>query len=135
MTPGKISQRTRNRCSLGESCSNDRPHQNRRLALRRAEVEHLFAAVVTSTSLGYAKPDPRFYEAVINAAGCAPEKILHVGNRLDHDVLIPIAMGMAAVHVKPGRPSPADLLDDVDRISCFAQLPALLPTLTPRTRR
>lgn len=116
--------------------SNDLPHQDRRLALRSADVEHLFTAVVTSTSLGYAKPDPRFYEAVIKAAGCGPEKILHVGNRLDYDVLIPIAMGIGGgVHIKPGRPNPADLLDDVVRISCFAELPALLPTLTPRRTR
>lgn len=112
--------------------SNDRPHQNRRLALRRAGVEHLFTRLVTSTDLGVAKPDPRFYEAVINAAGCAPELIVHVGNRLDHDVLLPMEMGMFGVLVRADR---AEIPDDVVCISCFAELPALLSTLTPRRTR
>ncbi len=58
--------------------------------------------IASSGGWGIAKPDPRFFAKIIEAAGEPPENIAYVGDRLDNDVLPTIAAGMKAVFVRRG---------------------------------
>ena len=58
--------------------------------------------ISSSASLGVRKPDPRFFQRVVELAGCAPEEVAYVGDRVDNDVLPAAAAGLVAVHVRRG---------------------------------
>jgi HAD superfamily hydrolase (TIGR01509 family) len=90
----------------------------------RAHVD----AVASSARWGVQKPDPAFFERVVELAGVAPEKIAYVGDRVDNDVGPAIAAGMVGVHVKRGpwghlQEPPASAI----RIRSLDELPAVLP--------
>jgi HAD superfamily hydrolase (TIGR01549 family) len=88
-------------------------------------------AVVSSGGLGVAKPDPGFFVGAAGAVGADVSDCVHVGDRVDNDVVAARAAGMTPVHVRRG---PWGVLhaDDpaVDRqVSSLTELPALLQTL------
>lgn len=58
--------------------------------------------IASSGGWGVSKPDPRFFDKVIEVAGEPAEFIAYVGDRLDNDVLPSLAAGMAAVFVRRG---------------------------------
>jgi len=65
------------------------------------------AAIVDSTVLGIAKPDPRIFDPAIEALGTARERTLYVGDTVHADVLGAGAAGMPVVQLDP-----FDLHDD-----------------------
>ena len=68
-----------------------------------ARNEALPADVISSSaSLGVKKPDPRFFELVVDSAGCDAAEVAYVGDRVDYDVLPAAAAGLVAVHVRRG---------------------------------
>jgi HAD superfamily hydrolase (TIGR01549 family) len=58
--------------------------------------------ISSSASLGVSKPDPRFFERVVELAGCDAGDVAYVGDRVDNDVLPAAAAGLVAVHVRRG---------------------------------
>ena len=71
----------------------------------RAALEAMDLGVDTiliSDELGIAKPDPRFFDAVAQAAGVRPNRLAYVGDRVDNDVLPAKRAGMKAVLVRRG---------------------------------
>ena len=58
--------------------------------------------ISSSASLGVKKPDPRFFELVVDLAGCDAAEVAYVGDRVDYDVLPAAAAGLVAVHVRRG---------------------------------
>ena len=58
--------------------------------------------IASSAGWGVSKPDPRFFDKVIEAAGVAPDHIAYVGDRVDTDVLPARAAGMTAVFLRRG---------------------------------
>jgi FMN phosphatase YigB (HAD superfamily) len=56
----------------------------------------------TSDGWGVAKPDLKFFEKVREAAGCEPDQIAYVGDRVDNDVLPSLAAGMRPVLIRRG---------------------------------
>ena len=58
--------------------------------------------IATSAGWGVSKPDPAFFDRVIDAAGEPPESIAYVGDRMDNDVLPARAAGMVAVLLRRG---------------------------------
>jgi HAD superfamily hydrolase (TIGR01549 family) len=58
--------------------------------------------ISSSASLGVRKPDPRFFDRVVELAGCAPGEVAYVGDRVDNDVLPAAAAGLVAIHVRRG---------------------------------
>lgn len=54
---------------------------------------------VISSEIGWRKPSPRFFQALCDAVGCAPEEILMVGDDLENDILAARRFGMPALHV------------------------------------
>ncbi len=83
--------------------------------------------VTSSARLGVRKPDPAFFEALVESAGCAPGEAAYVGDRVDNDVLPAKAAGMVAVHVRRG---PWGYLQDASaadvRVDSLARLPEAL---------
>lgn len=93
--------------------------------------------VTSSGSLGAEKPDPAFFVAIAAAAGVDVSDCVHVGDRVDNDVVAARAAGMTSVHVRRG---PWGVLQADDpaielQVSSLGELPALLQTLPgPRVR-
>lgn len=77
---------------------------NQTEALERWAREATLPADVisSSASLGVRKPDPRFFECVVELAGCTAGEVAYVGDRVDNDVLPAAAAGLVAVHVRRG---------------------------------
>ena len=86
--------------------------------------------VGSSERWGVAKPDTAFFRRLIAEAGCAPDEIVYVGDRVDNDVLPALAAGLQAIHLARGPwgvvqarwPEAAGLR----RIRSLAELPAML---------
>ena len=58
--------------------------------------------IASSAGWGVSKPDPRFFEKVMEAAGEPAENIAYVGDRVDNDVIPSRAAGMTAVFLRRG---------------------------------
>jgi FMN phosphatase YigB (HAD superfamily) len=68
-----------------------------------ARAEALPADVISSSAtLGVSKPDPAFFAAVVELAGCEAAEVAYVGDRVDYDVLPAARAGLVAVHVRRG---------------------------------
>lgn len=58
--------------------------------------------VITDSGIvGVGKPDPRVFQATIDALGLPPERILHVGDSVYYDVDGGAAVGLQTVHLDP----------------------------------
>jgi len=55
-----------------------------------------------SASLGVRKPDPAFFERLVDLAGASPDEVAYVGDRVDNDVLPALAAGLVAFHLRRG---------------------------------
>jgi len=106
---------------------------NQPAAFQRAvELLDLPVDVVTSSAeLGIAKPAPGFYAAIAARAAAEPEECVHVGDRVDNDVVGASAAGMTAIHVVRG-PWGHLFADDPaigHQVRSLDALPALLASL------
>ena len=59
-----------------------------------------------SALVGLEKPNPEIFQHAMSALGCAPEQIIHIGNRLDTDVLPAQALGMRTAWILRGEANP-----------------------------
>lgn len=57
--------------------------------------------VTDSGSVGVGKPDPRVFQATVDALDLPPERILHVGDSVHYDVEGGAAVGLQTVHMDP----------------------------------
>jgi putative hydrolase of the HAD superfamily len=74
--------------------------------LRDLGIESFFSRVITSALVGYEKPSEKIFHCLASAAGCAPAQILHVGDRIEDDVLGAERAGLrAALYSKDGVPA------------------------------
>jgi putative hydrolase of the HAD superfamily len=69
--------------------------------LEAAGLRSYFDAVLDSTLVGYEKPDPRFFEQALAAAGTPPERVVHVGDLFHVDVRGARAAGIHPVLLDP----------------------------------
>ena len=58
--------------------------------------------VASSASWGVRKPDPRFFERLIEACDRPAAEIAYIGDRVDNDVAPAAAAGLVAVHLRRG---------------------------------
>ncbi len=79
--------------------------------LHRLGLEGLWDARVEAERVGYLKPHPEPFRAVLEALGSEAGETLYVGNNYDYDVLGAGAVGMHTAHVttRPHRDSRADV--------------------------
>ena len=87
--------------------------------------------ISSSASLGVRKPDPVFFEKVVELMGCPAGEVAYVGDRVDNDVLPAAAAGLVAVHVRRGpwgrlQPTPLEAALGLDSL---ATLPEALASL------
>ncbi len=86
--------------------------------------------VTGSASLGVRKPDPRFFERLVEMAGVARPELVYVGDRADNDAGPALAAGLVAVHLRRG---PWGMLQQTPEgaiaIESLAQLPDALASL------
>jgi len=64
--------------------------------LHRVGLDRFFAGSVSARLHGVAKPDRSIFLAACNAAGAAPDQVLHLGDDLDTDVGGALAAGLHA---------------------------------------
>ena len=72
---------------------------------------------IVSAAVGFRKPAPEFYTALIQACGCEPSRILMIGDNHEYDVVAPRAAGMRALHLDRNQ-----LIGDADRLTSLTEL-------------
>jgi len=87
--------------------------------------------IATSDGWGVKKPSPAFFERVVREAGCPPEQVLYVGDRIDNDIRPAQEAGLRTAHIRRG--PWAYIVDQPEvaqrclfRLDSLAQLPELL---------
>ncbi|ADG89425.1 HAD family hydrolase [Thermobispora bispora] len=85
----------------------------------------------TSDGWGVEKPDRRFFERVVAEAGCPPQAVLYVGDRIDNDIRPALEVGLRTALVRRG--PWAHILDPAGvaerclfRIDALSELPGLV---------
>lgn len=100
-----------------------------REALARVGLADPFEAILTARELGFAKPAPEFFRAVLERCDCAPAEAVMVGDSWRGDVEGARAAGLRAVWFNPARrPAPGDSADAI--ISDLGELAAALERLS-----
>jgi FMN phosphatase YigB (HAD superfamily) len=96
-----------------------------------AELDLPVDAVVSSGGLGVAKPEAGFFVGAAASVGVDVRDCVHVGDRVDNDVIAARAAGMTPVHVRrgPWGVLHADNAAIQLQVSSLLELPALLRTL------
>ena len=102
--------------------------------LRRADIAQYFRWVVTSSDIGYRKPDQRFFQLALRACGCGPQEILFIGNQLNSDIKGANICGISSVLLTgPAYRSRDDDFDSTAnptyRIEHLGELPSLIARL------
>ena len=91
-------------------------------------IGHCFDFVVTSESVGCAKPDARIFEAAMAAGGADPGNTVHVGDHPQTDVGGASALGIRTVWVNPAlAPWPGGKTPDAV-VRSVTELPRVLET-------
>ena len=63
----------------------------------RCGLEGLFDFIVFSQDCGYEKPDPEFYRFALETANCPADRLLHIGDSIENDVMGARDCGIASV--------------------------------------
>jgi putative hydrolase of the HAD superfamily len=88
-------------------------------------LDGLLSAAVSSSVLGFMKPDPRIFRAALGQVGVEPERAVMVGDSLAHDVEGALAAGMRGILLSR-KGAPAVTREDVPVIASLRELPAVL---------
>lgn len=83
--------------------------------------------VTSSASLGVRKPDPRFFEHLVDLVGGPSDEVAYVGDRADNDAGPAVEAGLVAFHLRRGpwgrlQKTPVGAI----AIDSLAELPVLL---------
>jgi putative hydrolase of the HAD superfamily len=78
-------------------------------------------AIIDSTRVGMAKPDPRIFRLGLDAVGTPPERAIFVGDSIRNDVGGAKAVGMVALHLDPFGMCSGRGHDDVPALRQVAQ--------------
>jgi hypothetical protein len=85
--------------------------------------------IATSDDWGVTKPDPGFFEKMIEASAFGPAEILYVGDRLDNDIMPAARVGLRTALINRGpwamiwRDDPAASEVPTLRVDSLAELP------------
>lgn len=103
-------------------------------ALTSHKIAPLIDYMGVSAIVGVEKPNPVIYQKALAALGTDPAKTLHVGNRLDTDVLPAQALGMRTAWILRGEANPHPSSHDLETpdivLPSLSQLPELIASLT-----
>ena len=65
-------------------------------------LRHFFNVIVTSSEIGYAKPDKAIFGKALELAECNAGESIMIGDRLDNDIIPAKNIGMKTVWIKNG---------------------------------
>lgn len=103
-------------------------------ALTSHEIAPLIEYMGVSALVGVEKPNPEIFQKALNALKINPHQVLHVGNRLDTDVLPAKSLGMRTAWILRGeanpRPSEQDLAIPDIVLPSLENLPEAIASLT-----
>ncbi len=99
--------------------------------LRGVGLEEAVDGVVTSAHVGSPKPKRAIFDAALALVGVAPDRAVHVGDSVEHDVRGALAAGIRPVLLRRGDAEPDEPPPRVPTIPSLAQLPPLLGGKTP----
>ena len=106
--------------------------------VRRIGLDRFFAFAINAADVGAAKPEPAMFEAACRYLKLSPERIVHVGDDPEHDVLGAARAGLRTVWVnRQGRDWPGGERADAE-IKTLAELEAIVErwnSSTPPPRR
>jgi len=86
-----------------------------KLWLSRANLDQHFRWIVTSSDVGYRKPDQRFFALALQQCGCKPEDVLFIGNQLNSDIKGANICGICSVLLTG--PAYRSIDDDLDPVA------------------
>jgi len=75
-------------------------------AFSAAKLEVRFDHVITAQQAGAYKPSMSIFKLALSRIGVPPERVLHVGQSIYHDVIPAKSLGMGTVWVKRASPRP-----------------------------
>jgi len=103
-------------------------------ALTSHQIAPMIDYMGVSALVGVEKPDPEIYQKALLALGTDPNKTLHVGNRLDTDVLPAQGLGMRTAWILRGEANPNPSSQDLETpdivLPSLERLPELIASLT-----
>ncbi len=104
-----------------------------RRTMARDGLDGFFDLWFVSAELGLDKPDPRIFQAALEAAGVPPGRCAMVGDRLDNDIVPAMAEGMRGVWLlrgeAPDDPTPEQLSRADAAVRTLLELPGVLARL------
>lgn len=102
-------------------------------SINSLKSDHLFELIDflgISAIVGLEKPDIKIFELTIKELAVDPANAIHIGNRIDTDVLPAKKLGMKTVWVRRGEANPDPSADDLKAaditVSDLINLPALI---------
>ena len=92
-------------------------NQNKGLSerLRQFGIYDYFNIVVSSSDIGFAKPDERIFKFALKKANCSAQNAYMIGDRFDNDIIPAQHIGMKTVWIKQGFGG----LGNSDKLSTF----------------
>ena len=83
----------------------------------KSELETIYpqADYVSSSDIGFAKPDERIFKFALKQANCPAQNACMIGDRLDNDIIPAQHIGMRTVWIKQGFGG----LGNLDKLSTF----------------
>jgi len=81
--------------------------------LKREQIFNYFDALAISALEGVEKPDSKLFQIAIDRLQIPADQIVHVGNRIDTDVVPAKSLGMKTIWVRRGEANPNPSADDL----------------------
>ena len=103
--------------------------------LEEHDLLRFFLNALTQDDFGITKPDPRYYQQILERSGRSAGRSVMIGDRIDKDVVPAKIIGMRTVRIRTGihaeqRPRIPDEVPDVE-IASVAEIPDAVRSLTP----
>ncbi len=101
-------------------------HRLHAVCAGHAELRGICKRVISS-EVGRFKPNPAFFEALVNIAGVKKDEVLMVGDDWKNDVAGAMKFGLQAVYLDRAQAEPLSRKENAITISTLAELRDLLP--------
>jgi putative hydrolase of the HAD superfamily len=82
-------------------------------SLKRDGIFELVDFLGISALVGFEKPDPRIFQLALSELGTIAEETIHIGNRLDTDVIPAKSLGFKTVWILRGEANPTPSQEDL----------------------